>query len=116
MSGFQLHLKYDEIPFPCRGAMVLIEFLLEQGTNKEKLAAMSRIKRRLNVCTVPVQYSHNRRKHLEDFAIDKNFLDVPTSRYMFLREEPTARDCEVWKALWVQHTVENSQLHTPLGN
>ena len=54
-------------------------------------------------------------KHLEVFAFDPEEQDVPQSKFIFPREAPTDQDWEAWKIFWRQHTVENFQLHTPLG-
>ena len=54
-------------------------------------------------------------KHIETFAYVSGDLEVPQSKFNFPKEVPADRDWEVRENFWRQHTVENFQLHTPLG-
>ena len=65
-----MHLKYDEIPPPCRGDVVITDFAMEQGLDKENLMSMSRTKGQLNVMFLVLFLSDivtAGGKHLEGF-------------------------------------------------
>ena len=49
VTGFQVHLKYDELPHPRRGGVGVMEFAMSMGLEKEDLMSMSRVKGRLGV-------------------------------------------------------------------
>ena len=42
-------MKYDELPTPRRGDVVIMELAMEAGLGKEELMAMSRVKGKLGV-------------------------------------------------------------------
>ena len=54
-------------------------------------------------------------KRLEEYACEPQTSTSSHTKFNFPREEPTHQDWEVWWHFWRQHTVENFQLHTPLG-
>ena len=113
VTGFQVHLKYDELPHPRRGDVVAMEYAMSMGLDKEDLLSMSSAKGKLGVIFLSDMVTAGG-KHLETFAFYPEDLEVPQSKFNFPREVPT--DCDwVWKSFWRQHTVENFQLHTPLG-
>ena len=84
------------------------------GLDKEDLLSMSRVKGKLGVIFLSDIVTAGG-KHLENFALDPEDLEVPQSKFNFPREVPTDHDWEAWKSFWRQHTVENFQLYTPLG-
>ena len=112
VTGFQVHLKYDELPHPRRGDAVVMEYAMSMGLDKEDLWSILRVKGKLGVIFLSDMVTADG-KHLESFAFDPEKLDVPQSKFTFPREVPTDHDWEVWKNFWRQHTVENFQLHTP---
>ena len=114
VTGFQLHLKYEELPPPRRGDVVVMELAMEAGLDKEDLMSMSRVKGKLGVIFMSDMTTADG-KHLEDYASDPQTPAKSRSKFNFPREEPTCQDWQVWRDFWRQHTVENFQLHTPLG-
>ena len=114
VTGFQVHLEYSELPLPRRGDVVVMEYAMSMGLDKEDLLSMSRVKGKLGIIFLSDMTTADG-KHLEVFALDPRELDEPQSKFIFPRETPTDQDWEVWKIFWRQHTVENFQLHTPLG-
>ena len=66
-TGFQVHLKYDELPCPRRGDVVVMEFAMSIGLDKEDLMYMSRVKEKLGVIFLP-EITTADGKHLETFA------------------------------------------------
>ena len=49
VTGFQLHLKYDELPAPRRGDVVIMELAMDTGLDKDDLMSVSRVKGKLGV-------------------------------------------------------------------
>ena len=49
VTGFQVQLKYDELPHPRRGDVVVMEYAMIMGLDKEDLLSMSRAKGKLGV-------------------------------------------------------------------
>ena len=93
---------------------MVMEYTMSMGLDKEDFLSMSRVKGKLNVIFLSDMTTADG-KHLEQFAIDPQEQDEPQSKFTFPREVPTEQDWVVWKDFWRQHTVENFQLHTPLG-
>jgi hypothetical protein len=67
VTGFQLHLKYDKLPTPRRGDVVIMELAMETGLEKEELMSMSRVKGKLGVIFLS-DITTADGKYLEDFA------------------------------------------------
>ena len=115
VTGFQVHLKCDELPHPRQGDVEVMEYAMSMGLDKEDhLLSISRVKGKLGVIFLSDMVTADG-KHLETFASDPGDLEVPQSRFNFPREVPTDHDWEVWKSFWRQHKVENFQLHASLG-
>ena len=91
MTGFQLHLKYEEIPLPRRGDVVITKFVMEGGLSKEDLLSMSGVKKKLGAIFLSDLVTADG-KYLETFACQKEFNERPSSKYRFPREEPTDHD------------------------
>ena len=49
VTGFQVHLKYDELAHPRRGDVVVMEYAMSMGLDKEALLSVSRVKGKLGV-------------------------------------------------------------------
>ena len=50
VTGFQIHLKYDEVPIPSWGDGVVMEFAMEMGLDKEKTClSISRVRGKLGL-------------------------------------------------------------------
>ena len=114
VTVFKVHLKYDERAHPRRGDVVVMEYEMSMDLDKEDLLFMSRVKGKLGVIFLSDMMTADG-KNLETSAYDPGELEVPQSKFNFLREVPTDHDWEMWKSFWRQHTVEKFQLHTPLG-
>ena len=69
VTGFQVHLKYDELPHPRRGDVVVMEYAMNMGLDKEDLLSMSRVKGKLGVIFLSDVVTADG-KHLETFAFD----------------------------------------------
>ena len=65
VTGFQLHLKYDELPAPRRGDVVILELAMEAGLDKDDLMSISRVKGKLGVVFLSDMTTADG-KHLED--------------------------------------------------
>ena len=96
VTGFQVHLKYDELPLPRRGDVVVMEYAMSMGLDKEDLLSISRVKGKLGVIFLSDMTTADGR-HLEQFAIDHHEQDEPQSKFTFPREAPTEQDWVVWK-------------------
>ena len=114
VTGFQLYLKYNELPHPRCGDVVVMEFAMSMGLDKEDLMSMSRVKGRLGVIFLSDMTTADG-KHLEYFTCYPSEQALPQTKFTLSRDAPTDHDWEVWRNFWCQHTVENFQLHTPLG-
>ena len=44
MCGFELHLRYDEIPLPRRNDKVIMELAMEMIADKEMLKTIARVR------------------------------------------------------------------------
>ena len=44
-----MHLKYNELPLPRRGDVVVMEYAMSMGLDKEDLLSMSRVKGKLGI-------------------------------------------------------------------
>ena len=91
VTGFQVHLKYSELPLPRRGDVVVMEYATSMGLDKEDLLSMSRVKGKLNVIFLSDMTTADG-KNLEQFAIDPQEQDEPQSKFTFPREVPTEQD------------------------
>ena len=70
VTGFQVHLKYDELLYyPRCGEMVVMEFVMSMGLDKEDLMSMSKVKGRLGVIFLSDMTTADG-KHLESFGCD----------------------------------------------
>ena len=69
VTGFQVQLKYSELPLPRRGDVVVMEYAMSMGLDKEDLLSMSRVKGKLGVIFLSDMTTTDG-KHLERFAID----------------------------------------------
>ena len=70
VTGFQVHLKYNELPLPRRGDVVVMEYAtMSMGLDKEDLLSMTRVKGKLSVIFLSDMTTADG-KHLEQFAID----------------------------------------------
>ena len=114
LTGFQVHLKCSELPFPRRGDVVVMEYAMSIGLDKEDRQSISRAKGKLGVIFLSDMTTADG-KHLESFATDPQEQWEPQSNFTFPREAPTEQYWAVRKDFWRQHTVDNFQLHTPLG-
>ena len=94
--------------------MIVIEFAMSMGLDKEDLMSMSRVKGRRGVIFLSDMTTANG-KHLESFAYYPSEQALPQTKFTFPRESLTDHAWEVWTNFWRKHTVENFQLHTPLG-
>ena len=94
--------------------LVVMEYAISMGLDKNDLLTMSRVKGKLGVIFLSDIVTADR-KHLETFAWDPEDPEVSQSKFNFPREVPTDDDWEAWKNFWCQNIVENFQLHTPLG-
>ena len=52
VTGFQVHLKYNELTLPRRGDVVVMEYAMSMGLDKEDLLSMSRVKGKLGILFV----------------------------------------------------------------
>ena len=91
VTGFQLHLKYDELPAPRRGDVVIMELALDTGLDKDDLMSVSRVKGKLGVIFLSDMTTANG-KYLEDYACDPKALTSSRTKFNFPREEPTRQD------------------------
>ena len=91
-----------------------MEYAMSMGLDKEDLLSMSRVKGKLGVIFLSDMTTADG-KHLEVFTFDPIEQDVSQSKFASPKETPTDQDWDVWKNFWHQRTVENFQLHTPLG-
>ena len=71
--------------------MVIMEFAMEGGLDKEELLAMSRVKGKLGAIFLSDLVIADG-KHLETFAYQKESSERPSSKYRCPREEPTDHD------------------------
>ena len=85
VTGFQLHLKYEEIPLPRRGDVVIVEFAMEGGLSKEDLLSMSRVKGKLGAIFLSDLVTADG-KHMETFVCQREANERPSSKYRFPRE------------------------------
>ena len=91
VTDFQVHLKYDELPYPRRRDVVVMEFTMSMGLDKENIMSMSRAKGRLGVIFLSDMTTADG-KHLEAFTCDPNEQELPHTMFTFPREAPTDRD------------------------
>ena len=82
VSGFQLNLKYEEIPLSREGDAVILEFAIEQGVDKEDMLSMSRVKGKLGAIFLSDIVTADG-KHLESFVCQKDsrFQKSPDSSF-----------------------------------
>ena len=106
VTGFQLHLKYDELPAPRRGDVVIMELAMDTGLGKDDLMSVSRVKGKLGDIFLSDMTTADG-KYLEEYACDPQTPLSSGTKFNFPREEPTRQDWEVWRDFWRQHTVEN---------
>ena len=88
VTGFQVHLKYDESAHPRRGDLVVMEYAMSMGLDKEDLLSMSRVKGKLGVIFLSDMVTAEG-KHLTNISLDPGDLEVPQGKFNFPREVPT---------------------------
>ena len=49
VAGFQVHLTYNELPHPRREDVVVMEYAMRMGLDKEDILSISRVKGKLEV-------------------------------------------------------------------
>ena len=64
-----VHLKYDKLHHPRRGDVVVMEYAMSMGLDKEDLLSMSRVKGKLGAIFLSDMVTADG-KHLETFAFD----------------------------------------------
>ena len=69
VTGFQLHLKYDELPAPRQGDVVIMELAMDTGLDKDDLMSVSRVKGKLGVIFLSDMTTADG-KYLEEYACD----------------------------------------------
>ena len=67
VSGFTMHLKYAMIPFPQRRDFLIMDCAMGQGTTKEDLSSISRVRDLICAIFVPDIVTADG-KYLEEFA------------------------------------------------
>ena len=82
ITGFQVHLNYDESPHPRCGDVVVMEFAMSMGLDKEDLVSMSRVKGRLGVIFLSDMTAADG-KHLESFACYPSEQALPQTKFTF---------------------------------
>ena len=88
VTGFQVHLKYSELPLPRRGDVVVMEYAMSMDLDREDILSMSRVKGKLGIIFLSDMMTADD-KHLEFFALDPKEQDEPQSKFIFPREAPT---------------------------
>ena len=91
VTGFQVHLKHGKLPLPRRGDVVVKEYAMSMGVDKEDLLSMSRVKGKLGIIFLS-DITTADGKHLEVFALDPKEQDEPQSKFTFPRENLTDQD------------------------
>ena len=91
VTGFQVHLKYNELPLPRRGDVVVMEYAMSMGLDKEDFLSMSRVKGKVGVIFLSDMTTADG-NHLEAFALDPKEQDESQSKFTFPREAPTDHD------------------------
>ena len=116
VTGFELYLEHDPIPFPRKGDSLIIDRLRElSGNNPDHLVKLARVRGSLGVIFMSDIVTADG-KCVEQFAVDR-FLSpgIRRSTYDFPKEMPTESDWELWVSYLKSMTGENFELLTPLG-
>ena len=112
MCGFELHLRYDEMPLPRRRDKVIMELAMEMITDKEMLKSIAGVRGFLNVKFLSDVVTADG-KFLEHFACKKSCYLI-RSKFAFPKECPSDSDWESWRCFWSSRTVGNFELPSPL--
>ena len=103
MCGFELHLRYDELPFPQRRDRLIMELAMEMIKDKERLEAIARVRGFLNAIFLSDIVTADG-KFLEQFACNKSEHHV-RSKFVFPKECPSDNDWDIWRNFWSSWTV-----------
>ena len=115
MTGFELHLEYEEIPLPRERDFVLMDKFREltQG-DKSHMMALSRVRVSLGAVFFSDVVTADG-KYVEQHATEMGENEIVRSSYHFPREEPSKKDWELWVSYMRLLTGCNFELLTPLG-
>ena len=113
MSGFELHLRYDEIPIPRKRDRVIMELAMELKNDKKLLKAIARVRGFLNGIFLSDIVTADG-KFIEQFAQIKS-EKLNRSKFIFPCECPSDNDWNVWTSFWKSWTRDNFELPSPLG-
>ena len=73
VTGFELHLEYDEIPFPRAGDILIMDKLRElTGNDRDQLKALARVRGSLSAMFLSDLVTTDG-KYLEQFAVDQPY-------------------------------------------
>ena len=75
-------MKYDELPTPRRGDVVIMELAMETGFEKEELMSMSRVKGKLGVIFLS-DITTADGKYLEKFACNPQESSEARTKFNF---------------------------------
>ena len=92
VCGFQLHLRYDEIPLPRSNDKVIMELAMEMNLDKEMLKSIARVRGFSNVIFLSNIVTADG-KFVEEFARNKSDY-VIRSHLAFPKEDPVDSDWE----------------------
>lgn len=113
VTGFELHLAYDSIPFPRKGDKLVMDILMDRNKDKEQLMALARVRGFLNVIFLSDIVTADGR-YFEQFAITQGPYKL-RSKFIFPKEFPNERDSQLWINFWQTLALNNFTLSAPLG-
>ena len=115
VSGFSLHLDYEDIPLPRMGDKVVANMFQEYSSDKDLLMSLQRMRGSMKVMFLSDMVTADG-KRIEPEMIKKHNQGCSQSKYAFPPECPTEAYEEAWMKFWRYHCGENFCLPTPLGN
>ncbi len=111
---FSIHLFIPVIPFPRERDQLITDIFFKLNCETEEHQSLNRCHLKWE-CLFLSDIVTAGGRQLEKHMLDPPEVSADHSNYTFPREEPTAKDWQIWRQFWESYSLSGLYLHQPLG-